>query len=91
MGSIIFIKVRHPPSKNPQDFGAIWLLLKQHVSSLGSGINLYHFLLSKRNYLKNIFLRRTASRQSAGMVPAPSVTKGAVMQVYGADTWGWRG
>jgi hypothetical protein len=36
-------------------------------------------------------LRRTASRQSAGMVPAPSVTKGAVMQVYGADTWGWRG
>ena len=36
-------------------------------------------------------MRRTASRQSAGMVPAPSVTKGAVMQVYGADTWGWHG
>ena len=34
---------------------------------------------------------RTASRQSAGMAPDPSVTKGAVMQVYGADTWGWHG
>ena len=34
---------------------------------------------------------RTASRQSAGMAPDPSVTKEAVLQVYGADTWGWRG
>ncbi len=34
---------------------------------------------------------RTASRQSAGMAPDPSVTKEAIMQVYGADTWGWRG
>jgi len=34
---------------------------------------------------------RTASRQSAGMAPGPSVTKEAVLQVYGADTWGWRG
>jgi len=34
---------------------------------------------------------RTASRQSAGMAPDPSVTMEAVMQVYGADTWGWRG
>ena len=34
---------------------------------------------------------RTASRQSAGIAPAPSVTKEAVLQVYGADTWGWRG
>ena len=34
---------------------------------------------------------RTASRQSAEMAPLPSVTKEAVLQVYGADTWGWRG
>ena len=34
---------------------------------------------------------RTASRQSAGMAPDPSVTKESVLQVYGADTWGWRG
>jgi len=34
---------------------------------------------------------RTASRQSADMAPRPSVTKEAVLQVYGADTWGWRG
>jgi len=34
---------------------------------------------------------RTASRQSAGMAPDPSVTKEAVLQVYGADTWGLRG
>ena len=34
---------------------------------------------------------RTASRQSAGIAPDPSVTKEAVLHVYGADTWGWRG
>jgi len=31
---------------------------------------------------------RTASRQSAGIAPNPSVTKEAVLHVYGADTWG---
>ena len=34
---------------------------------------------------------RTASRQSAGIAPSPSVTKEAILQVYGANTWGWRG
>ncbi len=34
---------------------------------------------------------RTASRESAGIAPAPSETNEAVLQVYGADTWGWRG
>jgi hypothetical protein len=34
---------------------------------------------------------RTASRESAGLAPDPAVTKEAVVQVYGADTWGWRG
>ncbi len=33
----------------------------------------------------------TASRESAGIAPDPSVTKEAVLHVYGADTWGWRG
>ena len=34
---------------------------------------------------------RTASRQSAGMAPDPAITSEAVIQVYGAPTWGWRG
>lgn len=34
---------------------------------------------------------RTASRESAGIAPVPSVTKEAVLQIYGASTWGWRG
>jgi len=34
---------------------------------------------------------RTASRQSAGIAPDPASTPEAVLQVYGADTWGWRG
>jgi hypothetical protein len=34
---------------------------------------------------------RTASRESAGIAPDPSVTNEAVVHVYGADAWGWRG
>ena len=34
---------------------------------------------------------RTASRQSAGIAPDPSVTKEAVLHVYGANAWSWRG
>jgi len=34
---------------------------------------------------------RTASRESAGIAPDPSTTKVAILQVYGANTWGWRG
>ena len=34
---------------------------------------------------------RTASRESAGIAPDPQATREAVLQVYGADTWGWRG
>jgi hypothetical protein len=34
---------------------------------------------------------RTASRESAGIAPDPAVTKEAVLQVYGADAWSWRG
>jgi hypothetical protein len=34
---------------------------------------------------------RTASREPAGIAPAPAVTPEAVLQVYGADAWGWRG
>ncbi|MFV2033379.1 MAG: DUF3750 domain-containing protein [Gammaproteobacteria bacterium] len=33
----------------------------------------------------------TASRESAGLAPDPAVTNEAVLQVYGADAWGWRG
>jgi hypothetical protein len=34
---------------------------------------------------------RTASRESAGIAPNPAVFSEAVLQVYGASTWGWRG
>ncbi len=34
---------------------------------------------------------RTASRESAGIAPDPTATNEAVLHVYGADAWGWRG
>jgi hypothetical protein len=34
---------------------------------------------------------RTASRESAGIAPDTASTKEAVLQVYGARAWGWRG
>jgi hypothetical protein len=34
---------------------------------------------------------RTASREPAGIAPDPAVTKEAVLHVYAAPTWGWRG
>lgn len=34
---------------------------------------------------------RTANRESAGIAPDPRTTNDAVLIVYGADTWGWRG
>jgi len=34
---------------------------------------------------------RTASRDSAGIAPDPRTTQEAVLQVYGASAWGWRG
>ena len=33
----------------------------------------------------------SASRGSAGIAPDPALTDEAVLHVYGADTWGWRG
>jgi len=32
-----------------------------------------------------------ASRDSAGIAPDPALTNEAVLQVYGADAWSWRG
>lgn len=34
---------------------------------------------------------RTASRESARLAPDPATTREAVLQVYGAAAWGWRG
>ncbi len=34
---------------------------------------------------------RTASREPAGIAPPAATTPEAVIQVYGAPTWGWRG
>jgi hypothetical protein len=32
-----------------------------------------------------------ASRETAGIAPDPALTREAVLHVYGADAWGWRG
>jgi hypothetical protein len=45
-----------------------------------TGLNRYH----AKNW-------RTASRESAKIAPDPSTTQEAVLHVYGADAWGWRG
>ena len=71
-------------------------LLKKHLFNLQFmkilralfSLLLAGFLLSGCNSGKSW---RTASRQSAGIAPDPTVTKEAVLHVYGADTWGWRG
>ena len=34
---------------------------------------------------------RTASREPTGLAPDPAATHEAVIQVYGARTWGWKG
>ena len=34
---------------------------------------------------------RTASRESAGIAPSPTASREAVLQIYGAPAWGWRG
>ena len=34
---------------------------------------------------------RTASKEPVGLAPEPAATREAVVQVYGARTWGWRG
>jgi hypothetical protein len=34
---------------------------------------------------------RTASHEPAGLAPDPAATREAVVQVYGARTWGWKG
>lgn len=34
---------------------------------------------------------RTASHEPVGLAPDPATTREAVVQVYGARTWGWRG
>ncbi len=34
---------------------------------------------------------RTASRQAAGIAPDPALNREAVVQVYAARAWGWRG
>ena len=34
---------------------------------------------------------RTANREPVGLAPDPAATPEAVVQVYGARTWGWRG
>ena len=63
-----------------------------------------HILLKTCNFLLLLFLQgliltgcshdkdwRTASRESARIAPDPASTNEAVLQVYGARAWSWRG
>lgn len=34
---------------------------------------------------------RTASREPAGIAPSPAISREAVLHIYGAPAWGWRG
>ena len=47
------------------------------------------FLLATENV--NAQDWRTASKEPVGLAPDPATTPEAVVQVYGARTWGWRG
>jgi hypothetical protein len=47
------------------------------------------FLLINKN--TNAQDWRTASQEPAGLAPDPAATPEAMVQVYGARTWGWRG
>jgi uncharacterized protein DUF3750 len=47
------------------------------------------FLLPNKN--TNAQDWRTASSEPTGLAPNPATTPEAVVQVYGARTWGWRG
>ena len=60
----------------------LWLL------SIFSVLALF-FLLTSKNI--NAQDWRTASSEPVGLAPDPATTPEAVVQVYGARTWGWRG
>ena len=62
-------------------------LLKKPLTLLPAFV-LVGFLLSNCSSGKDW---RTASRESAGIAPDPAVTKEAIIQVYGAKAWSWRG
>jgi hypothetical protein len=51
------------------------------------------FVLSLLRAAKNVNAQdwRTASTAPVGLAPDPAATPEAVVQVYGARTWGWRG
>jgi hypothetical protein len=56
---------------------------------INSGVSLIMaFILTSCSYANDW---RKASRDSAGIAPDPMFTKDAVVHIYGADAWGWRG
>jgi len=62
--------------------------LRLMLFAVFSGLVLF-FLLANKN--TNAQDWRTASQEPAGLAPDPATTPEAVVQVYGARTWGWRG
>lgn len=73
-----------PPMKKAFRY-ARWPLLGLLVLMAGP------LLLAVSGQLQGAESWRTASRESAGIAPRPEQYEGAVVQVYGARTWGWRG
>lgn len=62
--------------------------MKNLTLKLLPAVVLMAFLLSNCSSGKDW---RSASRESAGIAPDPALTKDAIVQVYGAKAWGWRG
>ena len=58
------------------------------VFSLFTGLILFALLVGRSVIAQDW---RTASHESSGLAPDPAATQEAVVQVYGARTWGWRG
>src|SRR5712672_1208993 len=58
--------------------------MRLFIGIMGILLALYGVLASSADW-------RSASHESVGLAPDPATTPEAVVQVYGARTWGWKG
>ncbi len=63
--------------------------MKKYFSVMGKFLLLFLVLMVPASCATKDY--RTASRESAGIAPNPATNREAVLQVYGAPAWGWRG
>src|SRR5689334_6472090 len=59
-------------------------MLRLFIGIMGIMLALYGAIASSADW-------RTASHEPVGLAPDPATTPEAVVQVYGARTWGWKG